>query len=101
MKMINEASRYVIVAIRKAERIVGSATKLVQRLGVSRQRFNYWKQSGEVPYEIAVQIYVITDGKVTIEELCPKFRFLTKQMKGTFLKTIKEQLMQFVQSLLL
>ena len=68
-------------AIEKAAKIIGSETALAKKIGVSKQRLNYWKNA-LMPYDMAIAIYLITEGKVDIDELRPDKRFLTKKFKA-------------------
>ena len=70
-------------AIEKAGRIIGSETALAKKIGISKQRLNAWKNS-LMPYDMAIAIYLITDGKVDIDELRPDKRFLTKRLRASF-----------------
>ncbi|MEI8055471.1 MAG: YdaS family helix-turn-helix protein [bacterium] len=66
-------------ALTKAEQLYGSASELARKIGISKQRFNYWK-SGKtlLPYDKAVKIFIVTDGRVSLYDLRPDLSLLTK-----------------------
>jgi DNA-binding transcriptional regulator YdaS (Cro superfamily) len=71
----------------KATRLYGSTQNLAKKIGISKQYLNYWKTKNSlIPYEIAVKIFVVTEGQVSINELRPDLRNMTKKLAETFLK---------------
>ena len=88
----------IAIAIIKAERIKGSGTKLAKAAGVSKQRLNDYKQNRLLPYEMAVRIFIAVGGKVTLEELRPDLKSLTRGMMIIFLKQSLQKMFQFLQS---
>jgi DNA-binding transcriptional regulator YdaS (Cro superfamily) len=63
----------------KAEQLYGSATALAEKIGVSKQVFSYWR-SGKtlLPYEKAIEIFIITNGKISLYDLRSDLASLTK-----------------------
>lgn len=101
MKKINGIETQCIVALIKAEKLLGSGTNLAKAVGIRKQKLNYLKQNGKIPYAIAVQISSATKGKVSIKELCPQSEFLTKQINDAFRESVKkteEKIIKYVQS---
>ena len=80
MKTTSEVIALIAIAIIRAERIFGSATKLAEAIGVTRQRLNYWKQNELLPLEMAIRIFVATYGKVSLFALRPDLKELMKKM---------------------
>jgi DNA-binding transcriptional regulator YdaS (Cro superfamily) len=72
-------------AISKAAKIFGSEAALAKKIGVSKQKLNYCKDT-LLPYEMALSIYLVTDGKVDINELRPDRKPLMKQLKERILR---------------
>ena len=92
MKAYQTAIIESAAAITKAAKIVGSEKLLAEKLRIRRQKLNYWKLYALIPYDIAIQIYVITDGKVSVDELRPDLKVLTREMKNIFLKQFLQRL---------
>ena len=71
----------------KAIRLFCSAKVLAEKIGVSKQRVNYWKSSEVLmPYDVAVKIFVVTDAQVDIHELRPDLVNLTKEYENLLIK---------------
>jgi DNA-binding transcriptional regulator YdaS (Cro superfamily) len=79
-------------AIIKAAEIIGSEKLLAEKLGMRRQKLNYWKLYALIPYDVAVRTCVITDGKVSVDELRPDLKALTREMKSIFLKQVLQSM---------
>ena len=57
-----------------ASQIVGGQVELARRLGVSPPTVNQWCSAARpIPAKRAVQIELMTEGKVSRKELCPSF----------------------------
>ena len=67
-------------ALAKAEQLYGSAIALAKKIGVSKQRLNYWR-SGKtlLPYDKAVAIFITTQGKISLYDLRPDLSMLTRE----------------------
>ena len=68
------------VAIDKASRLLGSERSLIKRLGIGRHNIRYWKFNTLLPYDKAIAIHIITNGKVTLDELRPDLKSLNKKI---------------------
>jgi len=69
MKIAYGVMAHSVIGIRKAEKMFGSEKALAEKIGVDRQRLSYWKTVTLIPYEFAVEIFMVTGGKVTLDEL--------------------------------
>ncbi len=58
-------------AISKAAEIVGSEKILAAKIGVRRQKLNYWKLNALLPLEKAIEVFTATGGQVSLYELRP------------------------------
>ena len=77
--MSNEALLYAI-------RIVGSGKKLAAKLKISPQRLNAWLNNEvEIPLEYGRLLELITDGRVTCEQITPRHMArIPKEWKNRF-----------------
>ncbi len=75
----------IAAAIDKAAKAIGSEKALAAKIGVSRQRLNYWKLNTKLPYDKAVAIYVATEGLVELTELRPDLKSLTRNFERIIL----------------
>jgi len=70
-------------AIDKASKLLGSEIILARQLGVSRHNVHYWKFNTLLPYDKAVAIHIITNGKISLDELRPDLKLLNKKITIT------------------
>lgn len=78
-KIVEQSKR----GLMKAIRLFCSTKDLALRIGISKQRINYWKSSDVLmPYEIAIKIFVATNGQISIYELRPDLADLTRQYES-------------------
>ena len=95
MKTINRAVLIQsAIGIKKAEDWAGSETALALLMGERKQKINYWKLYGLIPFDMAMKMSVITKGYVDLIELRPdvgvilkkynKLKKYKKAMKGIF-----------------
>lgn len=68
------------LAIDKASKLVGSDRRLARQIDVSSQSILYWKFNTLLPYDKAVAIHIITNGKVSLDELRPDLKLLNKKI---------------------
>ena len=73
-------------ALYKAERIFGSEKAFAKIIGVSRQCLSYWKFNTLLPYDMALRVYVATNGEVDICELRPDCKGLTRKAEKLILR---------------
>jgi len=74
-------------ALMKAVRLCGSTQKLAEKIDITKQMLNYWKTKNSLmPYDMAVKIFIVTDGRVSLHELRPDLTVMTKKLAGMFLK---------------
>lgn len=71
----------------KAIRLYDSTQSLAKKIGITKQRLNYWKSSTALmPYDIAIKIFIVTDGRVSLYELRPDLAGMTKKLIDAILK---------------
>ncbi len=66
----------------KAIKIMGSRQKVIQELGITKQRLNSWLNNNvKITYEHAVMVEHLTCGQVKTSELVPEKVELLKKLK--------------------
>lgn len=73
-------------AIIRAERMLGSGTKLARAADSTRQNVNNWKIRSLIPYEKAALIFVATRGKVTLYDLRPDLKKVSDDLGAFFIR---------------
>jgi len=68
-------------ALMKAIRLCGSTQSLAKKIGITKQRLNYWKSGTNLMhYDIAVKIFIATKGLVSLYDLRPDLTNMTKEL---------------------
>lgn len=73
-KRVNQSGKYNVTSIKKAIKVIGSASKLAIKLEVSYQAALNWNSGFAVPSPLnCVRIEKITNGVVKREDILPDY----------------------------
>ncbi len=76
-KLAERSKRALMMAIR----LCGSTKNLAKKIGITKQRLNYWKSGTNLMhYDIAVKIFIATEGLVSLYDLRPDLADTTRKL---------------------